>query len=90
MLALDRQTGQAVLVLNSSTRSVDDPALQLAAAHPRLSWKPPYHPGPAWDRSLPSFSAWCSSWPASSPCSEPGTGSLPSAVPSTPPLGRCC
>ena len=32
MLALDRATGQAVLVLNSSTRSVDDPGLQLAAA----------------------------------------------------------
>jgi CubicO group peptidase (beta-lactamase class C family) len=32
MLALDRATGQAVLVLNSSTRSVDDSGLQLAAA----------------------------------------------------------
>jgi hypothetical protein len=32
MLALDRTTGQAVLVLNSSTRWVDDPGLQLAAA----------------------------------------------------------
>jgi hypothetical protein len=32
MLALDRETGQAVLVLNSSTRWVDDPGLQLAAA----------------------------------------------------------
>jgi CubicO group peptidase (beta-lactamase class C family) len=32
MLALDRATGQAVLVLNSSTRSVDDPGLQLAGA----------------------------------------------------------
>ena len=32
MLALDRATGQAVLVLNSSTRSIDDPGLQLAAA----------------------------------------------------------
>ena len=32
MLALDRSTGQAVLVLNSSARSVDDPGLQLAGA----------------------------------------------------------
>ena len=32
MLALDRGTGQAVLVLNSSTRWVDNPGLQLAAA----------------------------------------------------------
>ncbi|HEX8511033.1 MAG TPA: serine hydrolase domain-containing protein, partial [Propionibacteriaceae bacterium] len=32
MLALDRRTGQAVLVLNSSTRWVDNPGLQLAAA----------------------------------------------------------
>ena len=35
MLALDQETGQAVLVLNGSTRWVDDPGLQLA--HPTSS-----------------------------------------------------
>jgi hypothetical protein len=46
MLALDRQTGQAVLVLNSSTRPVDDPALQLAAATSAAELEATLQPGP--------------------------------------------
>ena len=46
MLALDRQTGQAVLVLNSSTRSVDDPGLQLAAATSAAELEATLQPGP--------------------------------------------
>ncbi len=45
MLALDRATGQAVLVLNSSTRSVDDPGLQLAAAASAAELQPTALPG---------------------------------------------
>ena len=45
MLALDRGTGQAVLVLNSSTRGVDDPALQLAAAASAAGLKAALQPG---------------------------------------------
>jgi CubicO group peptidase (beta-lactamase class C family) len=45
MLALDQQTGQAVLVLNSSTRSVDDPALQLASAAATAELQPTALPG---------------------------------------------
>ncbi len=47
MLAVDRQTGQAVLVLNSSTRSVDDPALQLAAATSAAELEAALQPGPS-------------------------------------------
>jgi CubicO group peptidase (beta-lactamase class C family) len=46
LLALDRQTGQAVLVLNSSTRSVDDPGLQLAAAASAAELEAIKGPGP--------------------------------------------
>jgi hypothetical protein len=46
MLALDRQTGRAVLVLNSSTRSVDDPGLQLAAAASAAELEAIQGPGP--------------------------------------------
>ena len=85
------QTGQAVLVLNSSTRSVDDPgAAARRRPHPPPSCNPPHYPASASDRSPPSSSVWCSWCPAPSPCSEPGTGSLPSAVPSTPSPGWCC
>jgi len=45
MLALDRETGQAVLVLNSSTRSVDDSALQLASAASAAELQPTALPG---------------------------------------------
>ncbi|HEY5784551.1 MAG TPA: serine hydrolase domain-containing protein [Microlunatus sp.] len=45
MLALDRQTGQAVLVLNSSTRSVDDSGLQLAGAASAAEVQPTALPG---------------------------------------------
>jgi len=45
MLALDLATGQAVLVLNSSTRSVDDPALQLAGAASAAELQPTALPG---------------------------------------------
>jgi hypothetical protein len=46
MLAVDRETGQAVLVLNSSTRWVDDPGLQLAAAPSSAELRPALQPGP--------------------------------------------
>jgi CubicO group peptidase (beta-lactamase class C family) len=46
MLAVDRQTGQAVLVLNSSTRWVDDPGLQLAAAASPADLEAALQPGP--------------------------------------------
>lgn len=46
MLAVDRGTGQAVLVLNSSTRWVDDPGLQLAAAPSAAELRPALQPGP--------------------------------------------
>jgi hypothetical protein len=46
MLALDRRTGQAVLVLNSSTRWVDDPGLQLAAAASTAELRAALQPGP--------------------------------------------
>jgi CubicO group peptidase (beta-lactamase class C family) len=45
MLALDRKSGQAVLVLNSSTRSVDDPGLQLAGAASAAELQPTALPG---------------------------------------------
>ena len=45
MLALDRGTGQAVLVLNSSTRWVDDPGLQLAAATSAADLEAALQPG---------------------------------------------
>ena len=45
MLALDRESGQAALVLNSSTRSVDDPGLQLAAAASSDELQPSALPG---------------------------------------------
>ena len=45
MLALDRESGQAVLVLNSSTRSVDDPGLQLAGAASAAELQPTALPG---------------------------------------------
>jgi hypothetical protein len=45
MLALDRQTGQAVLVLNSSTRAVEDPGLQLAAAASAAELEAALQPG---------------------------------------------
>jgi CubicO group peptidase (beta-lactamase class C family) len=46
MLALDRRTGQAVLVLNSSTRWVDNPGLQLAAAASTADLEAALQPGP--------------------------------------------
>ena len=46
MLALDRESGQAVLVLNSSTRGVDDPALQLTAASSAAELEAALQPGP--------------------------------------------
>jgi CubicO group peptidase (beta-lactamase class C family) len=46
MLALDRETGQAVLVLNSSTRWVDDPGLQLASATSTAELEATLQPGP--------------------------------------------
>jgi hypothetical protein len=45
MLALDRESGQAVLVLNSSTRWVDDPGLQLAAATSAADLEAALQPG---------------------------------------------
>jgi hypothetical protein len=45
MLALDRESGQAVLVLNSSTRSVDDSGLQLAGAASTGELQPTALPG---------------------------------------------
>jgi CubicO group peptidase (beta-lactamase class C family) len=45
MLAMDRATGQAVLVLNSSTRSVDDSGLQLAGAGSDAELQPTALPG---------------------------------------------
>ncbi|HEX8508844.1 MAG TPA: serine hydrolase domain-containing protein [Propionibacteriaceae bacterium] len=47
MLALDRASGQAVLVLNSSTRWVDDPGLQLAGAASTAELKATLQPGPS-------------------------------------------
>jgi CubicO group peptidase (beta-lactamase class C family) len=47
MLALDQATGQAVLVLNSSTRSVDDPGYSSPAPHPPPSFNPPHSPASA-------------------------------------------
>jgi len=45
MLAMDRATGQAVVVLNSSTRSVDDSGLQLAGAGSDAELQPTALPG---------------------------------------------
>ena len=45
MLALNRESGRAVLVLNSSTRSVDDPGLQLAGAASAAELQPTALPG---------------------------------------------
>ena len=90
MLALDRATGQAVLVLNSSTRSVDDPGLQLAAAASAAELQPTALPGLGLGPIAPPHRSGAPDVRRRSPCSEHGTGSLQSAVPSTPSPHWCC